>query len=76
MGDAPPTSFIGQLVGVIVMLLCGFIPGFVISLALKSIGILRVPDKVQEIGLDLAEIPSKAYPEAVGSKSAALMPAE
>gem|GEM_PF-5284840 len=37
---------------------------------------LRVPDKAQEIGLDLAEIPSQAYPEAVGSKSVGLVPAE
>jgi len=77
VGDAPPTSFIGQLVGLIVMILCGFVPGYFVSLALKAGGVLRVPDSVQEIGLDLAEVPSKAYPEAVGSKSgAALLPAE
>jgi ammonia channel protein AmtB len=75
-GDAPDTSFVGQLVGVIVMILCGFIPGYVISLLLKSIGILRVPDEVQEVGLDIAEIPSKAYPEAAGYKSGSLAPAE
>jgi Amt family ammonium transporter len=77
VGDAPPTSFIGQLVGLIVMILCGFVPGYLVSLALKAGGVLRVPDEVQEVGLDLAEVPSKAYPEAVGSKSgAALLPAE
>jgi Amt family ammonium transporter len=70
VGDAPPTSFIGQLVGLIIMLLCGFVPGYLASLAMKSFGLLRVPDKAQEIGLDAAEIPSKAYPEAaVGSRS-------
>jgi Amt family ammonium transporter len=76
VGDAPPTSFIGQFVGLIVMLCCGFIPGYLVSLALKSFGLLRVPDKAQEIGLDLAEVPCQAYPEAVGSKSATLIPAE
>jgi ammonia channel protein AmtB len=75
-GDAPDTSFVGQLVGVIVMILCGFIPGYFVSLLLKSIGILRVPDEVQEVGLDIAEIPSKAYPEAAGYKSGSLAPAE
>ncbi len=75
-GDAPATSFMGQFVGVIVMILCGFIPGYVVSLLLKSIGILRVPDDVQELGLDLAEIPSKAYPEAAGYRSGSLAPAE
>jgi len=75
-GDAPPTSFEGQFVGLIVMMLCGFIPGFGISFLLKMAGVLRVPDKAQEIGLDLAEVPSKAYLEAVGSKSAGLLPAE
>ncbi|MEZ5827971.1 MAG: ammonium transporter [Hyphomicrobiales bacterium] len=76
VGDAPPTSFIGQFVGLIVMLLCGFIPGFAISYVLKVFGLLRVPDKAQEIGLDAAEIPCKAYPEAAGSKSLGLAPAE
>ena len=75
-GDAPATSFMGQFVGVIVMILCGFIPGYLVSLLLKTLGVLRVPDEVQEIGLDLAEIPSKAYPEAAGYKSATLAPAE
>ncbi|MEO1207501.1 MAG: ammonium transporter [Pseudomonadota bacterium] len=79
VGGAPPTSFMGQFVGLIVMILVGFIPGYVGSLILKSLGMLRVPDDAQELGLDLAEIPSKAYPEAgVGSRSGglAVQPAE
>jgi len=76
VGDAPPTSFIGQFVGLCVMLLCGFVPGYFGSLALKSLGMLRVPDREQLIGLDASEIPSQAYPEATGSKSVTLQPAE
>ncbi|MEL7049077.1 MAG: ammonium transporter, partial [Pseudomonadota bacterium] len=79
VGDAPATSFVGQFVGLIVMILCGFIPGYFGSLILKVLGMLRVPDDAQEIGLDLAEIPAKAYPEAaVGSRSGglAVQPAE
>jgi ammonia channel protein AmtB len=74
-GDAPPTSFAGQFVGLIVMLLCGFIPGYLASLGLKSAGVLRVPDEAQELGLDACEVPARAYPEAVGSRSV-VQPAE
>ena len=74
-GDAPATSFAGQFVGLIVMMLCGFIPGYVASLGLKNFGVLRVPDEAQELGLDACEVPARAYPEAVGSRSV-VQPAE
>ena len=60
-GDIPPTSFVGQLVGVITMIALGFIPGYVISLVMKSMGWLRVPDEVQMAGIDSAELGLKAY---------------
>ena len=47
----------------------GFIPGYVVSYLLKSIGFLRVPKEVEEAGLDLTEIPSQAYPESEGHPS-------
>jgi ammonium transporter, Amt family len=59
----PPISFMGQLVGLIVCMLCGFIPGYVSSLILKNLGLLRIPDGAQELGLDECEVPLKAYPE-------------
>ena len=60
-GDIPPTSFVGQLVGAITMIATGFIPGYVISLVMKSMGWLRVPDEVQMAGIDSAELGLKAY---------------
>ncbi|MGV1015062.1 MAG: ammonium transporter [Methyloceanibacter sp.] len=74
VGDAPPTSFMGQFVGLIVMLLCGFIPGYFASLLLKSLGLLRIPDDAQELGLDACEVPLRAYPEGVTMRIA--QPAE
>ena len=60
-GDIPPTSFVGQLVGAITMIATGFIPGYVISLVMKSMGWLRVPDEVQMAGIDKAELGLEAY---------------
>jgi Amt family ammonium transporter len=66
----PGTSFGGQLAGAGVMLLLGFVPGYLGSLALKVAGVLRVPPKVEIMGLDVAEIPSRAYPESAPPHSA------
>ena len=57
----PPTSFVGQLIGAIVMLLVGFIPGYGLSFIMKSMGWLRVPDEVQAAGIDSAELNLRAY---------------
>lgn len=75
----PPITFMGQLVGLVVCLGLGFVPGFVVSYFLKTIRLLRVPDEAQMVGLDLAEVPLKAYPEGEAASSgvgAALQPAE
>ncbi len=63
--DGPAISFGGQLAGAFIMALVGFIPGYGVSYLLKLMGLLRVPKEAEEAGLDLAEIPSKAYPESV-----------
>ncbi len=76
VGEAPPVSFMGQLVGLVVALLCGFIPGYFGSLALKSLGLLRIPDDAQEVGLDACEVPLKAYPEPFGPAKSMPVPAE
>jgi ammonium transporter, Amt family len=76
-GEAPPVSFMGQLVGALVCFAIGFVPGFIVSYCLKVVRLLRVPDEAQIIGLDLAEVPLKAYPESdTGVGAAALQPAE
>jgi ammonium transporter, Amt family len=70
---APMVSLYGQLVGAAVMALLGFIPGYVISLGLKMAGLLRVPDDIEEMGLDRVKVPVRAYPE---DQPARLIPAE
>ena len=56
-------SFGGQLLSGIILLLLGFIPGYAISLAMKKLGVLRVPEAAEKLGLDLYEIEHVAYPE-------------
>jgi ammonia channel protein AmtB len=63
--DVIDTSFVGQLVGVLVMAGLGFIPGFSLSWILKVTGQLRVPAEAEIIGLDKTKVPASAYPEAL-----------
>lgn len=65
-GDIPPPTFIGQFKGMVVMVLLGFIPGYVFSLLFKMAGILRASDAVQLAGMD-AEVVGQAYPEKIRS---------
>jgi len=62
----PPINFLGQLGGT---LLCavflGFGPGYLVSLLLKKLKLLRVKATVEEEGLDITELGVHAYPEAV-----------
>lgn len=60
---AASISFGGQLISGIILLLLGFIPGYVVSFIMKKMGILRVPAEIEEMGLDLAEIGHESYPE-------------
>ncbi len=67
-GDSVPTvSFVGQLVGIIVFVLIGFITGYVSSLILKMVGMLRVPESVELAGLDTVKVPAQAYPEGIAA---------
>jgi len=51
----------GQLAGAVIMFgLLGFLPAFLLSLALKSLGMLRVPKAIELAGLDLGEIHNRA----------------
>lgn len=63
--DAVKVSFLGQLIGAGAMFACGFIPGYIISLIMKWMGILRVPHHVELAGLDPVKVPATAYPEGI-----------
>lgn len=65
--DAPTVSLFGQIIGGVVMALLGFIPGYVISLILKGVGLLRVSEDAEIAGLDMTKVPVSAYPEGIGS---------
>ncbi|MDH3635518.1 MAG: ammonium transporter [Gammaproteobacteria bacterium] len=60
--NVPTITFGGQFKGMIVMILLGFVPGFVFAWLFKVMGILRASDGVQEVGMDV-EIEAMAYPE-------------
>ena len=65
--DTVAISFFGQLVGAVVMFLLGFVPGYVVSWIVDKAGMLRIPDAVQEKGLDAVKVPAQAYPESMVS---------
>lgn len=62
---APTVSLIGQIVGSVVFILLGLVPGYVISLILNMLGLLRVPARAEEHGLDPVKVASAAYPEGI-----------
>lgn len=74
-GDAgvPTVSFMGQLVGSVVFILLGLVPGYIVSLILKMCGLLRVSEQAEINGLDPTKVPVQAYPEGI---SASATPAE
>ncbi|MBH0236420.1 ammonium transporter [Methylobrevis albus] len=82
MNDMPSVSFTGQFVALIVFAALGFVPGYLLSYAMKAANVLRVPYNVEVAGLDLAESTIEAYPESgasprpVTSPSPAAVPAE
>lgn len=61
----PTVTFIGQLVGVVVFVAIGLGTGYVTSLILKMIGMLRVPAEAEIAGLDTVKVPAQAYPEGI-----------
>jgi ammonia channel protein AmtB len=63
--EAPTVSFVGQLVGIVVFVAVGFVTGFVSSLILKMVGMLRVPESAEIAGLDTVKVPAQAYPEGI-----------
>lgn len=65
-GDGVATvSLVGQLVGAVVFFLLGFVPGYVVSWILKKLGMLRVAEEAEILGLDITKVPMQAYPEGI-----------
>ena len=58
-----PVSFGGQLMGVMTFIPLGFLPGYLLSWALKKANLLRVPPEVELEGLDMAEFQQDFFPE-------------
>ncbi|MEM7056519.1 MAG: ammonium transporter [Pseudomonadota bacterium] len=73
-GEYPETNFMGQFIGMVTMGLLGFIPGYAVSLVLKQVGLLRIPEHVEIKGIDIVKVPSVAYPEGMHTPRA--VPAE
>ena len=67
-GEVATTNIVGQALGVGVMFLLGFVPGYVVSLIFRVIGMLRVPREAEIVGLDLTKVPATAYPEGMDSR--------
>jgi ammonia channel protein AmtB len=58
-----PSSFGGQLIGMLAFFPLAFLPGFILSWILKKMNLLRVPPEVELEGLDMAEFQMDFYPE-------------
>lgn len=63
--DFVAVTLTGQVVGGACMALLGFVPGYVVSLILRILGILRVGRQAELAGLDPAKVPASAYPEGI-----------
>ena len=64
-GEVATISFLGQVVGAAVFALVGFIPGYVVSLLLSGLGMLRTPEPAELAGLDPVKVSAAAYPEGI-----------
>ena len=58
-----PSSFGGQLIGMLAFFPLAFLPGFIGAWLLKKANLLRVPPEVELEGLDMAEFQQDFYPE-------------
>ena len=63
-------SLFGQIVGAVVFFLCGFVPGYVVSYILKGMGMLRVPEGAEIVGMDTVKVPAQGYPEGIPTSPA------
>jgi ammonia channel protein AmtB len=58
-----PSSFGGQLIGMLAFFPLAFLPAYFASWLLKKVNLLRVPPEVEIEGLDLAEFQQDFFPE-------------
>jgi ammonia channel protein AmtB len=75
-GEVPTISLFGQIVGAVVFFLCGFVPGYVVSLILKKMGMLRIPKGAELAGMDIVKVPGNGYPEGIPAPGVNLAPGE
>ena len=61
----PDATFVGQLVGMLVILVWVFVTSSIVWLALKAIMGIRVSEEEEHEGVDFAECGMEAYPEFV-----------
>ncbi|MBE9140804.1 ammonium transporter [Nodosilinea sp. LEGE 07088] len=62
--DIPSINLWAQLVGAFICaVLLGFVPGYGVSFLLKKMGLLRVSEAEEIVGLDLADFGIEGYPE-------------
>ena len=64
-GTVATIGIVGQSIGALTMIACGFVPGYLLSLLLGSFGMLRVPRSAEIAGLDIVKVPAVAYPESL-----------
>ena len=58
-----PSSFGGQLMGMLAFFPLAFLPGYIVSWLLKKANLLRVPPEVELEGMDMAEFQQDFFPE-------------
>ena len=66
--SAPDATFMGQLVGMVVIFAWVFVTSLVAWLAIKAIMGVRVTEEEEESGVDISECGMEAYPEFVSMK--------
>ena len=75
--EGPPVITIhGQVVGAMVMVVAGFVPGYLISLLLQYLGLPRALREAGLVGLDKAKVPVVACRKIVGEMRSPASPAE
>lgn len=56
-------SLVSQVIGVLAVCIAAFLFSFILSFILKSVGLWRVSEEEEQVGLDIAEHGQEAYPD-------------
>jgi ammonia channel protein AmtB len=70
-GEVPTISLTGQIVGAVVFILLGFVPGFICSWVLDKLNMLRIPEGAEIAGMDAVKVPIQGYPEGIPASAQA-----